>query len=76
MIKINLRDTPGLTVKDGRLQNSRPDGVTGIQHAADMRKMLKREEKISMMEEANYRAEMRADMMEKMRNNMSCGCGM
>jgi hypothetical protein len=76
MIKINLKGTPGLTIKDGRLQNNRPDGVTGIQHAADMRKMMRREEKISMMEEANYRAEMRADMMEKMRNSMDCGCDM
>ena len=64
MIKINLKGTPGLKIKDGRLQNERPDGVSGIQHAADMRKMLKREEKISMMETAMYRAEMRADMGE------------
>lgn len=65
MMKINLKGTRGLTVKDGRLQNDRPDGVTGIQHAADMRKMMRREEKISMMEQAMYRAEMRADMEEK-----------
>lgn len=66
MMKINLRDTRGLTMKDGRLQNERPDGVSGIQHVADMRKMMRREEKISMMETAMYRAEMRADMQEKM----------
>lgn len=66
MMKINLKGTPGLTVKNGRLVNDRPDGMTGIQHAADMRKMLKREEKISMMETAMYRAEMRADMGEYM----------
>ena len=64
-MKINLKGTPGLTMKDGRLQNDRPDGVTGIQHAADMRKMMRREEKISMMEQAMYRAEMRSDMEEK-----------
>ena len=64
-MKINLRDTRGLTMKDGRLQNERPDGVSGIQHVADMRKMMRREEKISMMETAMYRAEMRADMEEK-----------
>ena len=76
MIKINLKGTPGLTVKDGRLQNDRPNGVTGIQHAADMRKMMKREEKISMMEEAMYRAEMRADMMEKMQEKIGGSCDM
>lgn len=66
MMKINLKDTRGLTMKDGRLQNERPDGVSGIQHAANMRKMMKREEKVSVMEEAMYRAEMRADMKEMM----------
>jgi hypothetical protein len=76
MMKINLKGTPGLTVKNGRLQNNLPDGVTGIQHAADMRKMRRREEKISMMEEATFRAEMRSDMMEKMKNSMDCGCDM
>jgi hypothetical protein len=41
-----------------------------------MRKMRRREEKISMMEEATFRAEMRSDMMEKMKNSMDCGCDM
>jgi hypothetical protein len=76
MMKINLKGTPGLTVKNGRLQNNLPDGVTGIQHAADMRKMRRREEKISMMEEATFRAEMRSDMMEKMKEKMGGSCGM
>ena len=74
-MKINLKGTPGLTMKDGRLQNERPDGVSGIQHAANMRKM-RREEKVSMMEEAMYRAEMRADMMEKMEEKMGGSCDM
>ena len=76
MMKINLKGTPGLTMKDGRLQNERPDGVSGIQHAANMRKMMRREEKVSMMEEAMYRAEMRADMMEKMEEKMGGSCDM
>ena len=62
MIKINQKDMSGLTVQGGRLINNRPDGVTGIQQVARMRKELKREEKISMMEEAMFRAEVRADM--------------
>lgn len=55
-----------LTVKDGRLINNRPNGVTGIQQAAQIKKDLKREQKIQMMEEAMYRAEMRVDIMESM----------
>jgi hypothetical protein len=56
----------GLDVQGGRLINNRPDGVTGIQMASDARQMRKREQKISMMEEAMYRAEMKADMSEYM----------
>jgi hypothetical protein len=40
-----------------------PDGVTGIQRAADMRKMRKREQKIEMMVEADVRASMREKML-------------
>jgi hypothetical protein len=44
---------------------SRPigNGVTGIQAACAAKKMRKREEKISMMVEADMRAEMREEMM-------------
>lgn len=73
MIKIKLHEMPGLTMKNGRLVNDLPDGVTGIQRAADMRKMRKREEKVAVMDEAMYRAEMRADMKEMMRGR-DCGC--
>lgn len=52
----------GLSVRNGRLINNRPDGVTGIQRLAELKKARKREEKVSMMEEAMYRAELRADM--------------
>jgi hypothetical protein len=31
----------GLTVKDGRLVNDRPDGMTGLAHAAMLRKQNK-----------------------------------
>lgn len=40
--------------------------MTGIQRAVEMKKARKREEKISMMEESMYRAEVRADMREMM----------
>jgi hypothetical protein len=36
--------------------NERPNGVTGIQMAVDAKKMRKREQKISMMVEADIRA--------------------
>lgn len=56
-----------LTIRNGRLVNNRPNDVTGIQQAAQIKKDLKREQKIQMMEEAMYRAEMRADMMESLK---------
>ena len=31
----------GLYVKDGRLQNSRPNSISGIEQAAQLRKMVK-----------------------------------
>lgn len=54
----------GLTVKNGRLINDMPDGMSGIQMAANARQMRKREQKVSMMEEAMVRAEMKSDMNE------------
>lgn len=62
MMKIRLDKMSGMTMKDGRLINQMPDGVTGIQRAADMRKMRKREDKIEMMVEADVRASMREKM--------------
>lgn len=63
MIKITLDKMSGLTMKDGRLINDRPCGVTGIQQAADARKMRKREEKIGIIVEADVRASMRERML-------------
>lgn len=57
----------GLTVKNGRLINNRPNGVTGIQQAAQIKKDMKREKKISMMEEAILRAKMKEEVMEALR---------
>ena len=55
-----------LTVRNGRLINNRPNDVTGIQQAVRIKKEMTKAEKISMMSEAMYQAEMRADMMESL----------
>jgi hypothetical protein len=52
----------GLTVNGGMLINNRPDGQTGIQQAAEVKKVIKREEKINTMSQAFYRGEMMADL--------------
>lgn len=54
----------GLTVKDGMLINNRPDGQSGIAQAAQMRKAMKRSEKISTMSAAFVIGEMSSDMGE------------
>lgn len=57
------KDLSGLGMKDGRLINERPCGMTGIQHAAELKKAMKREQKIEMMVEADVRASMREKML-------------
>ena len=49
----------GLYVKNGRLINSRPDGMMGIEQAAKLKKGLKRASKIEMMAAAIDLAESR-----------------
>lgn len=58
-----IKGNNGLTVKDGRLINNRPDGVTMLQQAIDLKNAAKREKKISMMEEAYLRADIKAKML-------------
>ena len=41
-----------LTVKDGMLINNRPNSRTGIAQACEMKKMIKRADKVSMYTEA------------------------
>ena len=53
-----------LTVRNGRLINNRPNDVTGIQKVCQAKKELRKQEKIAIMEEAMYRAELRADLRE------------
>ena len=55
----------GLTVKDGRLINNRPDGKNGIEKAAELRKALKKAEKIQMYSEAVALGNMKEDMMQE-----------
>jgi hypothetical protein len=54
----------GLTVKDGRLVNERPVGMTGIQQAANIKRMVKEDRKIKMIADGIQRAE----AMEKFRD--------
>jgi hypothetical protein len=42
----------GLTMKNGRLVNDRPDGITGIQEAAQIKQTLKKAKKLEMYSEA------------------------
>ena len=56
----------GLNVRDGRLVNDRPCGTIGIQAAAQARKERKRQDKISMIEEAVNRSERKEMMMESL----------
>jgi hypothetical protein len=58
----------GLTIKDGMLINNRADGVTGIRQAVDLKKTMKRAEKIATYSEAIA--------MGNMRGEMDCGCEM
>lgn len=61
----------GLTQKDGMLINNRPDGQTGIRQAVELKKSMKRADKISTMSEAFRIGEMMSDM-----GGESCGCDM
>ena len=54
----------GLTVNGGMLINNRPDGQTGIQQAAEAKKVVKRESKVQMMAEAVFLGNIRSEMME------------
>ena len=51
----------GLYVKDGRLINGRPDGVSGIERASMMRQQMKKQYKIDCIADGIERAKMRMD---------------
>ena len=52
----------GLYVKDGRLINDRPNGVSGIEEAAMYRKQMQKQYKIDCIADGIERAKMREDM--------------
>jgi len=54
----------GLTIKNGRLVNNRPTGVTGIQEAAGIKKAMKRAKKVSMIADGITLAEARENFMD------------
>ena len=47
----------GLTIKNGRLVNERPVGMTGIQQAANMKRIITEDRKIKMIADGIERAE-------------------
>ena len=55
----------GLTVKDGRLINNRPCSKNGIEKAAELRKAIKRADKISMISEGVALGDLKAEMREE-----------
>ena len=61
----------GLGVKDGMLINNRPNSMTGIQQAVEVRKSIKRAEKVSTMAEAYAMGERISEI-----NEMNGGCCM
>jgi hypothetical protein len=52
----------GLRIQNGRLINDRPDSMTGLQRVAQIKKAIKRQEKISMMVDAMRRKDMLDDI--------------
>jgi hypothetical protein len=52
----------GLTVRNGRLINNRPDGQTGIAQAANIKKSMKTAEKISIVARGTAMGEMMSEM--------------
>lgn len=54
----------GLNMNSGMMINNRVDSTTGIQKAVEMKKSIRRSEKISTMSEAVALGSMREDMMK------------
>ena len=48
-MKMKYKSMGGLDVKDGRLINDKPTGVSGIAQAANIRKMMHRAKKVDMI---------------------------
>lgn len=54
----------GLTMRNGRLINNRPDGQTGLAQAAEIRKAMKVAEKVSIVAKGTAMGEMMSEGME------------
>jgi len=52
----------GLYVRNGRLINDRPNSMTGIQRAANMKRIIDEDRKIKMIADGIERSEMRKNM--------------
>jgi len=48
-MKMKFQSMGGLRVEKGRLINDRPNGVSGIEQAAMLRKAMRRAKKVDMM---------------------------
>tara|TARA_R110002020_G_scaffold105254_1_gene245650 strand:- start:295 stop:480 length:186 start_codon:yes stop_codon:yes gene_type:complete len=60
---MDYRDMSGLTVKDGRLINNRPDSRTGIEKACELNRSMYEQRKVGMMTRAMVNAEMMKDII-------------
>ncbi len=65
MSKDNYVD--GLFIKDGRLINDRPDGMTGIQRAASMKRAVENDRKINSIAEGIQVAENRKEIFNQLK---------
>ena len=70
MNKAIMRGSPsnfvdGLYVQDGRLINSRPDGMMGIEKAAMMKNMVKKQRNEEQIAEGIRRAQMLEKFMDQ-----------
>ena len=54
----------GLYVQNGRLINSRPDGMMGIEKAAKLKKMVKQQNNVEQIAEGIRRAKMLEKFMD------------
>lgn len=61
-IYANSQKYSGLTVRNGRLINERPDGQTGIAQAAELRRSMKKAEKVMIVAKGTAMGEMISDM--------------
>jgi hypothetical protein len=72
-MKLNLKNSiyskgytmgSGLDVEKGRLINNRPDGMTGIAKAAEVKKAMKHADKVNMIADGVSLGYLKAEMLE------------